>query len=122
MIYICCPAYTATGGTELLHQLFFALRKQTRQVRMFYLGVQDGVHPVAPRFEKYDVELACQIEDSVAHCIVMPEVGCAYLRQYTKTKKMIWWLSVDNFYRSNGIAYPYKIWNIRSIVRLISRF
>jgi hypothetical protein len=108
MIYICCPAKYATGGTELLHQLYFQLSKKTKNVRMYYWGnAADLISPIAERFTKYQVEYSKDIQDAAENCIIVPEIYVDYLKKFNKTKKIIWWLSIDNFYLHNSIRKNY---------------
>lgn len=99
MINIVCPAHTATGGTEALHQLGQALRVIGRQAQMVYFN-SDGMHsPCAPRFEKYGVPYieGFQGEEEIT---VIPEIYIDSIptlkKWFPKTKICVWWLSVDN--------------------------
>lgn len=103
MIYIACPEKMATGGTELLHQFYYKLRKVTNDVRIFYFNYSSGI-PVSERFEKYEVQYVTNIEDSSTNVLIIPEVSTYLVREYKNIKKFIWWLSVDNYYASLEIS------------------
>jgi hypothetical protein len=103
MIIICCPAKVATGGTELLHQLFYELRKKSENVRMHYWDCVDNSSPIAERFEKYQVVYTNDVQDKSDNCIIVPEVYVDYLKMFTKAQRIIWWLSIDSFYANNKI-------------------
>lgn len=102
MIYIACPEKYATGGTELLHQLFYELRKETFNVRMYYFNFSGTGNPINDRFEKYKVEYVCEIEDDDKNILIVPEVATELIKRYVSINKSIWWLSVDNYYKSRG--------------------
>ena len=96
-IYIACPANFATGGTELLHQLAYKLKKNRENVKMFYFNTKEDEFPVAERFKKYNIEFVKQVKDSEGSLLIVPEVSAYLLKDYKKVKKVIWWLSVDNY-------------------------
>ena len=102
MIYIACPEKYATGGTELLHQLFFKIKKHTNNVRIFYFDYSGTSNPTNERFKKYEVEYVAASEDSEKNILIVPEVATLLLRKYSKITKSVWWLSVDNYYQSIG--------------------
>lgn len=97
-IYIACPEKLATGGTELLHQLFYKLKK-IRDVEIFYYNFSKG-NPIAERFNIYDVKYVTEIKDSPENLLIIPETCTQILFKYKKIKKSIWWLSVDNYFVS----------------------
>lgn len=99
MIYIGCPEKFATGGTELLHQLYYKLKKRNKDVKIYYYNYTEG-NPVAQRFEKYKVEYVIKIEDQQQNLLIVPEVATQLLEQYSEVKKVVWWLSVDNYLES----------------------
>lgn len=102
MIFIACPAHFATGGTELLHQLYFELKKYTDRVKMYYLRVNDPQSPTADRFKKYQVEYTYEVTDESNSALIVPEVLTSMLRDFQHLKKYIWWLSVDNYKSTIG--------------------
>jgi hypothetical protein len=98
MIYIACPAYLATGGTELLHQLYFEIKKLTPNVKILYFSATKNLSPINQRFNKYDVEFTLTFEDSDRNIVILPEVYAYDIKKFKKIKKCIWWLSVDNYF------------------------
>jgi len=97
LIYIACPRDVATGGTELLHQLYQELRNHTENVRMFYIGDGEG-NPVPSRFQKYHPEWAVDVADTAEHTLIFPEIFTNFRAEYKKIRLFCWWLSVDNYY------------------------
>ena len=100
MIYVACPANHATGGTELLHQLVHKLSKKGFPVKIFYYnaGINSKEGLVHPAFEKYGCESVTSIIDEAKFVLIVPEIKAELLLKYKNLKKVIWWLSVDNFY------------------------
>ena len=121
MIYIACPSKYATGGTELLHQLFFELSKKTREVMIFYYDHIGIDNPTADRFLKYNPNWVIEIVDSMENILIVPEVkgGIELLKGYSSIKKAIWWLSVDNYLLSNGIGLTNHLYNENGVTHLI---
>lgn len=102
MIFIACPEKYATGGTELLHQLYFKLRTYTEKVKMYYYNFSNSESPISPRFEKYQVSYVNKIEDSERNILIVPEMNTDLLKKFKNINKCIWWLSVDNYYKAIG--------------------
>ena len=58
-IYVLCPAYVATGGTEAIHTLAYELRKLGMSAIIYYTDVRRGVEPVAKPKIQSGFELTC---------------------------------------------------------------
>jgi len=113
MIYIACPEKFATGGTELLHQLYYKLKFYTNNVRIFYHNYSNSGSPINTRFEKYQVEYVCEILDVKKSILIVPEVATELLNNYKFISKSIWWLSVDNYLNTIGDMNS----NIESLIK-----
>jgi hypothetical protein len=99
IVYIAAPANSATGGPELLHQLAHVLLKNSIPCFMFYYGEKSALEtPVHSEYIQYEVDYVTEINDSCDNIIIVPERKTALLFDYKNVKKIIWWLSVDNFY------------------------
>lgn len=107
-VFISCPANSASGGPELLHQLGFHFINDLKvQAFMYYYNFdkdrnQTTVHP---EYEFYNVPYVLEIsieEDIERNILIVPEVisGLSLLSKYRNIRKGIWFLSVDNFYFS----------------------
>lgn len=100
-VYLICPAHTATGGPELLHQLGNKLRKLGVEAYMHYLpaGHKDPVHP---NYLHYQVPYARSIMNHEDNLVIFPEIwlGTVFNRLFKRTRKAIWWLSVDNYFKN----------------------
>jgi hypothetical protein len=96
-IYLACPSNFATGGTEVIHQLANKLQIMGfSKVFLFYLNPTKD-HPVHPQFEKYRTHFVREIEDHQDHVLIVPEIHTSTLYHYQHIRKVIWWLSVDNY-------------------------
>jgi len=107
-IYVACPANTATGGPELLHQLAYRLRKDLSiDAYMHYYNFNDRRFetPVHPEYQIYGnsyVTKLNEIEDNKKNIIIVPEIrdGINLLQHFKNIRKGVWFLSVDNYYLS----------------------
>lgn len=109
MIYVLCPAGVKTGGTELLHQLVFQINNlcEIQKAQIVYIGTKN-VYPVKS-FEKYvnnNWIKESDVIESKDNIIIIPETSLSEFKKFRLGKKYIWWLSVDNFFRTgfNGWA------------------
>lgn len=111
MIYVICPAFYKTGGTELLHQLVYQLNKMDKEAVIAYSNCEDYKEKINPAFKKYVntyVDMK-DIKDQHQNVVVVPEIACAFLNNFNNIKKVIWWLSVDNFIRECGLVGRIRI-------------
>lgn len=98
-IYVLCPAYVKTGGTELLHQLVFALNGQGIKSVISYFDYKDDEQYTPNDFKKYvdSFTLIEEIQDKSENIIIFPETNVLSLKNFKNAYKVIWWLSVDNY-------------------------
>jgi hypothetical protein len=95
--YIVAPANLATGGPELLHQLAFKLKRMGKKVSMLYLP-NDVEHPIHKNYAHYDIDFVRVVEDNENNILISPETIPQLLEDYIHIKKVLWWLSVDNYF------------------------
>ena len=121
-IYIFAPSNLFTGGPSCLHQLGYVLKEYLKfDVKIFYEPFQtkDAVHI---NYKKYGLDIADEIEDNSNNILISPEdfFFIKKLNNYVNIQKIIWWLSLDNFYKSYFTSilnkqtkrlfkFPYKI-------------
>lgn len=112
-IYIFVPAYTATGGPEALHQLCKGLRDIGLDAYMYYIPT-DNKSPVHPEYEHYSVPFLNTIDDDKKNMIIIPEPYNYFmmLNNFKNIQKVIWWLSIDNFY----ISHYFETKKIQSVI------
>lgn len=110
-IYVLCPAYIKTGGPELLHQLVYELNKQNKNAVITYFDYnKENNNYINEEYKKYvsSYKLVNEIVDKEENIIIFPETFCNTLDLYKHCKKVIWWLSVDNFLQNYGIISSFK--------------
>lgn len=98
-IYVMAPSKSFTGGPEVLHQVALALKKKFKQSTfMFYLP--ESFNPVHQNFQKYNLKFANKIEDKKENILIIPEhySFIQHALKYKNIKKILWWLSVDNYF------------------------
>jgi hypothetical protein len=92
------PSMSHTGGPECLHQLFSVLYRFNIQVRMYYVNNNGSstleLHPV---YSIYSPIATKEIIDDEKNIVIVPETRTYYLKRFTKIRKCIWWLSIDNY-------------------------
>lgn len=99
-IFIGCLALNHTGGLTLAHQLCFELRGIGYDAYMYYYFSlrQKRQYPVNEHYEKYHLPYVEKLEDERGNVIVAPETNVELLRHVKHATKVIWWMSVDNYY------------------------
>ncbi len=120
-VFVHCPAGVVTGGTELLHQMTDVLRRNGVDARVVYFG--DRPHVLPAEYEAYDIVLAERVENDAKNIEVVCETAFDIAVQNGSTQKVMWWLSVDNFYNA---AYFLSLcdmarWNLRLALREFAR-
>lgn len=105
IIYILCPASLATGGPELLHQLGHNLINIFNlPTFIVYFNIIKDQNPICLSYKKYDIPVMSldAIQDSKNNIVITPEIyeACSFIIKWNSIKKIIWFLSVDNFYLS----------------------
>jgi len=112
IIYIACPAYVGSGGPEALHQLLYKLRTKFQvKAYIFYFDYNFDLDksPVNQLFSNYVNEywVTSIIEDK-SSVLLIPEGYPELFRKYFKIKKIVWWLSVDNFFKIEKKTNPFN--------------
>ncbi len=117
LIYVHAPGDYSTGGVELLHQLVDALRNHGRKAYIVYYG--NDTQTITKAYSHYNIEIKqnAEIDDNFRNIEIYTETNVKSLKKNVrKTQKMIWWLSVDNYYVSNenhlGL-YDMFVWDKR---------
>lgn len=103
-IYVFCPSCNPTGGIELLHQLVDYLRNNQQEAYLYYCNSPSAKVPAA--CSKYNIATVSQVTDDPQHVIVLPETIFHISNDYKKSQKVLWWLSIDNFYHKEKKHIP----------------
>lgn len=96
-IYVYCPANVVTGGAELLHQLVDLLNNYKRTAFIVYYG-NDDLNKIPESYEKYNIQVALNVEDHADNILIIYEAIFNKINDHKSIQKMLWWLSVDNFF------------------------
>ena len=109
-VVVFCPAYTHSGGPELLHQLCYGLRNHGINAMMYYYEYSaERGNPVPSCYEGYKNPYVTDYEESESDSVVIPETKPVYLKTIQKAKKFFWWLSVDNYYVATARSFGRKL-------------
>ena len=116
-IYILCPAYIKTGGPELLHQLCWKLNERKIDATMAYYNISDDKNYRNKEFDIYTDKFVQynEIDDDTNNFLIIPEdvVAINLSKRFKNIKKIIWWLSVDNFTKGYGVLTPLKVYGLK---------
>lgn len=105
VVYVGCPKFYKTGGTELAHQLVKVLRDKGKKAEIVYYDAETvDVKNINPAFTKYvkNYIVTKNIEDTSDNILIAPEVKTDLLDSFTNIQKVIWWMSVDNYLINDG--------------------
>lgn len=100
-LFVACPSGLVTGGVEALHQLVDAARANHWDAAIWYYPSRDDVMEA---YQHYDVRVVTQIPDSCEAIVVVAETAIPFLANIVRSRRVIWWLSVDNFFKDLGLA------------------
>lgn len=120
IIYVACPSNVATGGPELLHQLVYKLNLMGLNAQMYYYDWDGGENPVHKEYEIYKNKYTSQILDKSNNILIVPEIITELLYKYRNIQRVIWWLSVDNYYvATNNILYYIKNGKVITAIKIM---
>jgi len=100
ILYILAPSKTSTGGPEGLHQLAYNCQKFFKvTTRIVYLPTSD-LNPVHKNYKSFKLKFTKKIQDNSNNVLIIPEqyLYLKYSLQFKNIKKIIWWLSLDNYF------------------------
>lgn len=99
-IFVGCLASKHTGGLTLAHQLCNELRNLGYDAYMYYYYglIQKRTYPVNEHYVKYGLPFTQKLEDEKGNVVIAPETNVEMLRHLKYATKVIWWMSVDNYY------------------------
>ncbi len=106
-IYILAPAWVATWGPELLHQLSFKIKKILwhEKVFIYYMDIKEDWVLTNENYKQYWVKISKNIQDDEDNILIVPEIYTKELKKYNNIRKVIWWLSIDNYYFNINLFY-----------------
>lgn len=105
--YILAPANIVSGGPELAHQMCAELNSINHEAYMYYYyidvkGPADA--PCVEKFLKYNTKSVTDHSkvDLADNVVIVPEGMPERIFTFKNAKKVLWWMSVDNFYANGG--------------------
>lgn len=107
-VFILCPAFTVTGGTELLHQLAHILKQNGQKSFIVYTSEYENSPAQRVFGLRYDVNIANAVEDNEDNLVIVPESDIRKLIKFKYINRAIWWLSVDNYQGTLKHKYNFK--------------
>lgn len=122
-VYVVCPSFNKTGGTELAHQLVYEINRQGGKAFITYYSDVNSNHEINPAFLSYVSSFTTidDVIDSDENIIVLPEINPNFADNFDHIQKCIWWMSVDNYLKRNGIKGHYKYFGfLRTMKHLIT--
>lgn len=121
-VYVLCPAHAATGGPELLHQLGYKLRSLGIDAYMYYLPANHK-EPIHPNYKHYQVPYIRMVENHPDNVMIFPEawLGPLFDNKFSRMRKVLWWLSVDNYFEhlNKPKKSIFSKWNSRLRGRIV---
>jgi hypothetical protein len=102
--YIIVLAGIESGGPELAHQMCRELMDLGKEAYMYY--IVNNVNVIEPfdreaceKYKKYNTRHVTDISEveSEESIVIFPEVYTILIPFFKKCKKVLWWMSVDNY-------------------------
>lgn len=98
-VFIYSSASAVTGGPEALHQMAHKAGQMGFDVSVVYFP-EAGSHAVPEPYKSYNVKVAASAIDAADSIVVFPEVLTHVVARFKKATRVIWWLSVDNYFNA----------------------
>lgn len=116
-VIIGCPAQRFTGGPTLAHQLCKELTNQGYDASMYYYNRRKKEYPVHDKYKVYGNKYVETIDDHEDLILITPETNPDLLKCVKRGKKVIWWMSVDNYYDKYLTSIKNKIKNVFGLLK-----
>ncbi|MGV8813327.1 MAG: hypothetical protein ACOH2D_04375 [Gelidibacter sp.] len=102
-VFVYCPGDSVTGGAELLHQIVHYMNENKFQAYLVYFNSKRDFYDnetfeIPDDYLKYNINVASKIIDSEDNVSIIYEGIFDKAFTIKKSKLVLWWLSVDNFY------------------------
>lgn len=100
---ILCPVKRQTGGVQLLYQLSDAINKSDISSAVI-LPVPFNAEP-RNAYSEYLHKFISYDDLSDSDVVIFPETLLHLLSKFKKQRRIIWWLSVDNYFGSRKLKF-----------------
>lgn len=105
-VYILCAGGVRNDAAELCHRLCSRLVRLGVNALLVYISVSDNFNPdepVQPAYKYFRVPYTYDVEDDSKNVVIVPETMTSFLYSFKNIRRVIWWLSVDNFFRDTAL-------------------
>ena len=114
-VYILCPSNYNSGGPESLHQLCSKLIEFGINALILYIQGPisfDKKDPVHNFYKKYHVPYTFNLEDKSHNVLIIPEYYSDYLYVVKNIQRVLWWMSIGNYFDKVSLSINYGIDNV----------
>ena len=101
-VYIICAGGIRSDSTELCHRLCSCLVRLGVDANLVYVPMSESFdpdNPVQPAYKPFHTPYIYDVEDNTHNILIVPETLTVFLYSLKKIRRVIWWISVDNFFR-----------------------
>ena len=101
-LYIICAGGVRNDAAELCHRLCSRLVRLGVNAKLVYIPVANDFNPddpIPPAYKYFRVPYIYDVEDDSKNVVIVPETMTVFLYTFKNIRRVIWWLSVDNFFR-----------------------
>jgi len=118
IVWIYCPRLRVTGGPEALHQLAYMLGRLGLTARMVYYPERRAGYPTPAPYAGYNVTAVPYATPGPDDVVVVSETNIGQLRRIRGARKLIWWLSVDNYVkqRTNLKEFLSRLYHLKPLL------
>lgn len=105
-IYIICAGGVRSDNAELCHRLCSQLVRFDINANLVYVPVSENFdpdNPVQPAYKPFHTPYTYEVEDAPQNILIVPETLTTFLYTVKKIRRVIWWISVDNFFRDTAL-------------------
>ncbi len=114
-IYIFCPGNIISGGVNSLLMLGRALRNNTFEAGMYFIDPRSEILSSAI-VSSFGMPAFDRVDDDHDNIIVVPETMTFYLSQYRNVRKVVYWLSIQFFFKMPSHRFPFTIRLFRKLI------
>ena len=114
-VYVICAGGIRSDNAELCHRLCSTLILLGIDTKIVYISVVknfDPEHPVHPAYKSFQTPYTYEVEDNPKNIFIVPETMNSLLYSVKNIRRVIWWLSVDNYFRDIALKAASKLKNI----------
>ncbi len=102
-IYVLCPSGARSDTADYCHQLCSQIARLGVEAIMVYLPAGSSNISVEEFYRKFHLPYDTGVEDSAKNILIVPEVASTFLYFTKQTRRVLWWVNVDSFFRDIGM-------------------